>query len=85
MQYLIDIPQTNIERVILDFFQNQGIQYIKLEAFFKTQQSAITNNVNTKIIPAEEDGDITMLFGKWNDLDVEPENYRKQIWRNIEF
>jgi len=85
MQYLINIPEMSMESNIISLFQREGIQYLKLDSFQDLNKQNLVNKSvsNDKIIPAEEDGDITMLFGKWADIDVLPEDYRKQIWREI--
>lgn len=81
MQYVIDIPHQTVEDNVLAFFKREGIKYLKLENIFKEKvdKSTIETVNDNKIILAEEDGDITMLFGKWTDINIEPENYRREI------
>lgn len=70
--YIINISDSFFEKAFLSFITSLGL---------KAKKSKDSGTSSSRLIEAEEKGDPCFLFGKWNNLNIDSKQLRKESWR----
>ncbi len=82
-EYLVKIPEGD-EEILVAVMERFGAEVEPIAAVQKNKlnkKSSKAKAIGKEVKKADKKVSSTWLFGKWKDIDINPETFRKEVWR----